>query len=117
ADKFVCGQIRAGYCHHAATSCCLGWCWAVRSFATVLLSWRILAGLSTVPPDFTIVRIVVSSALSSVIFCSRSSGSICLISRFLSIGNFLLLWLFSWSCDGSFWFRSLGFRGCYSLGL
>lgn len=49
------------------------------------------AGFSTVPPDFTDVRIVVSSALSSVIFFRRSSGRSCLSSRFLRIASFYFL--------------------------
>src|SRR6266567_5449364 len=108
-------QIGAVYCHRAVASCCWGWYWAVRSFATVLLSWRILAGLSTVPPDFTIVRIVVSSALSSVTFCCLSSGSICLISRFLSIGIFLLH-LFRLGRLSRLWLYSLSFCRCCCLG-
>src|SRR5206468_12116396 len=42
--------------------------WAVRSLAMARRSSLTLAGLSTVPPDFTCVRIVVSSALSSETF-------------------------------------------------
>src|SRR2546422_8916424 len=59
--------------------------------AIVLRSSRIRAGLSTVPPDFTDVRILVSSARSSVTFFRRSSGSIWLSSRFLRIASFLFL--------------------------
>src|SRR5947209_13390285 len=68
--------------------------WAVNKRAIVLRSSRIRAGLSTVPPDFTDVRIVVSSARSSVTFFRRSSGSIWLSSRFLRIGSFLFLLVF-----------------------
>ena len=57
----------------------------------VLRSSRIRAGLSTVPPDFTDVRMFVSSARSSVTFFRRSSGSIWLSSRFLRIASFLFL--------------------------
>src|SRR3989442_1850733 len=64
---------------------------AVNRRAIVLRSSRIRAGLSTVPPDFTDVRIFVSSARSSVTFFRRSSGSIWLSSRFLSIASFLFL--------------------------
>src|SRR5437870_12713308 len=59
--------------------------------AIVLRSSRIRAGFSTVPPDFTDVRILVSSARSSVTFFRRSSGSIWLSSRFLRIASFLFL--------------------------
>src|SRR5216683_7693348 len=65
--------------------------WAVNKRAIVLRSSRIRAGLSTVPPDFTDVRMVVSSARSSVTFFRRSSGSIWLSSRFLRIASFLFL--------------------------
>src|SRR5216684_9225580 len=64
---------------------------SVKSRAIVLRSSRIRAGLSTVPPDFTDVRILVSSARSSVTFFRRSSGSIWLSSRFLRIASFLFL--------------------------
>ncbi len=64
---------------------------AVKSLATVRRSSFTLEGFSTVPPDFTEVLIVVSSALSSEILFFRSSGSICLISRLRSIANGLLL--------------------------
>src|SRR5712692_10865373 len=64
---------------------------AVNNRAIVLRSSRIRAGLSTVPPDFTDVRMVVSSARSSVTFFRRSSGSIWLSSRFLRIASFLFL--------------------------
>src|SRR3989442_5480741 len=64
---------------------------AVNRRAIVLRSSRIRAGLSTVPPDFTDVRILVSSARSSVTFFRRSSGSIWLSSRFLRIASFLFL--------------------------
>src|SRR3989442_10014236 len=64
---------------------------AVNKRAIVLRSSRIGAGLSTVPPDFTDVRILVSSARSSVTFFRRSSGSIWLSSRFLRIASFLFL--------------------------
>src|SRR2546425_267641 len=64
---------------------------AVNRRAIVLRSSRMRAGLSTVPPDFTDVRIVVSSARSSVTFFRRSSGSIWLSSRFLRIASFLFL--------------------------
>src|SRR5438132_11359019 len=64
---------------------------AVRSLATVRRSSFTLEGLSTVHPDFTDVRNVVSSALSSEIFFFRSAGSICFISRLRSIANGLLL--------------------------
>src|SRR5207237_10869414 len=64
---------------------------AVKSLATVRRSSLTLEGFSTVPPDFTEVLIVVSSALSSKIFFFRSSGSICFISRLRSIANGLLL--------------------------
>ena len=59
-----------------------------------------LAGLSTVPPDFTCVRIVVSSALSSETFFSRSSGSICPISRLRRIANCCLLLLLCFDFRG-----------------
>ena len=59
--------------------------------AIVLRSSRIRAGFSTVPPDFTDVRMLVSSARSSVTFFRRSSGSIWLSSRFLRIASFLFL--------------------------
>src|SRR3989442_15658066 len=68
--------------------------WAVSKRAIVLRSSRIRAGLSTVPPDFTDVRMVVSSARSSVTFFRRSSGSIWLSSRFLRIGSFFFLLVF-----------------------
>src|SRR6267143_1316338 len=64
---------------------------SVSKRAIVLRSSRIRAGLSTVPPDFTDVRMVVSSARSSVTFFRRSSGSIWLSSRFLRIASFLFL--------------------------
>src|SRR5713101_8462763 len=64
---------------------------AVNRRAIVLRSSRIRAGLSTVPPDFTDVRMFVSSARSSVTFFRRSSGSIWLSSRFLRIASFLFL--------------------------
>src|SRR5207244_11688339 len=64
---------------------------AVKSLATVRRSSLTLEGFSTVPPDFTEVLMVVSSALSSKIFFFRSSGSICFISRLRSIANGLLL--------------------------
>src|SRR6266571_1531397 len=69
---------------------------AVKSLATVRRSSFTLEGFSTVPPDFTEVLIVVSSALSSEILFFRSSGSICLISRLRSIANGLLLLRFYW---------------------
>src|SRR5947209_2180907 len=75
--------------------------WAVNKRAIVLRSSRIRAGLSTVPPDFTDVRIVVSSARSSVTFFRRSSGSIWLSSRFLRIGSFLFLLVFDNNRDRS----------------
>ena len=68
--------------------------WAVSKRAIVLRSSRIRAGLSTVPPDFTDVRMVVSSARSSATFFRRSSGSIWLSSRFLRIGSFFFLLVF-----------------------
>src|SRR5436853_941521 len=74
-----------------ASSAMIGLFSAVRSLATVRRSSFTLEGFSTVPPDFTDVRIVVSSALSSEIFFFRSSGSICFISRLRSIANGLLL--------------------------
>src|SRR6266571_4463044 len=64
---------------------------AVSKRAIVLRSSRIRAGFSTVPPDFTDVRMLVSSARSSVTFFRRSSGSIWLSSRFLRIASFLFL--------------------------
>src|SRR5437016_12959770 len=73
-----------------ASSAMIGLFSAVRSLATVRRSSFTLEGFSTVPPDFTDVRIVVSSALSSEIFFFRSSGSICFISRLRSIANWLL---------------------------
>src|SRR5260370_1245238 len=63
----------------------------VENPSTVRRSSLTLEGFSTVPPDFTDVRIVVSSALSSEIFFFRSSGSICFNSRLRSIANGLLL--------------------------
>src|SRR5436853_7335307 len=74
-----------------ASSAMIGLFSAVRSLATVRRSSFTLEGFSTVPPDFTEVLIVVSSALSSEIFFFRSSGSICFISRLRSIANGLLL--------------------------
>src|SRR2546427_10305143 len=68
--------------------------WAVSKRAIVLRSSRIRAGLSTVPPDFTDVRMVVSSARSSVTFFLRRSGSIWFGSRFLRIGRFFFLLVF-----------------------
>src|SRR5437899_1254005 len=76
---------------YSASSVMTGLFSAVRSLATVRRSSFTLEGFSTVPPDFTDVRIVVSSALSSEIFFFRSSGSICFISRLRSIANWLLL--------------------------
>src|SRR2546425_7035331 len=76
---------------YSASSVNTGLFSAVRSLATVRRSSFTLEGFSTVPPDFTDVRIVVSSALSSEIFFFRSSGSICFISRLRSIANGLLL--------------------------
>src|SRR6266542_1497711 len=64
---------------------------AVSKRAIVFRSSRICAGFSTVPPDFTDVRMLVSSARSSVTFFRRSSGSIWLSSRFLRIASFLFL--------------------------
>src|SRR3989442_15173629 len=76
---------------YPASSVTTGLFSAVKSLATVRRSSLTLEGFSTVPPDFTDVRIVVSSALSSEIFFVRSSGSICFISRLRSIANGLLL--------------------------
>ena len=67
---------------------------AVSNRAIVLRSSRMRAGFSTVPPDFTDVRTVVSSALSSVTFFRRSSGSIWASSRFLRIASFHFLLVF-----------------------
>ena len=64
---------------------------AVNKRAIVLRSSRIRAGFSTVPPDFTDVRMLVSSARSSVTFFRRSLGSIWLSSRFLRIASFHFL--------------------------
>jgi hypothetical protein len=100
--------------------------WAVNKRAIVLRSSRIRAGLSTVPPDFTDVRMVVSSARSSVTFFRRSSGSIWLSSRFLRIGSFFFLLVFDNNRDfrrglyldrylgSGYWFRFLRWcgRGC-----
>src|SRR5712691_9052414 len=72
---------------------------SVNKRAIVLRSSRIRAGLSTVPPDFTDVRMVVSSARSSVTFFRRSSGSIWLSSRFLRIASFLFLLVFYNNCN------------------
>src|SRR5260370_25250271 len=76
---------------YSASSGVVGVFSAVNSLATVRRSSLTLEGFSTVPPDFTDVRIVVSSALSSEIFFFRSSGSICFISRLRSIAIGLLL--------------------------
>src|SRR5438445_17883 len=76
---------------YPASSVTTGLFSAVRSLATVRRSSLTLDGFSTVPPDFTEVLIVVSSALSSETFFFRSSGSICFISRLRSIANRLLL--------------------------
>src|SRR5713226_9452890 len=83
---------------------------AVNNRAIVLRSSRIRAGLSTVPPDFTDVRMVVSSARSSVTFFRRSSGSICLSSRFLRIASLLFLLLLDHLGNLS---RSLYLGGCF----
>src|SRR5438445_12062246 len=103
--------------------------WAVNKRAIVLRSSRIRAGLSTVPPDFTDVRIVVSSARSSVTFFRRSSGSIWLSSRFLRIGSFLFLLVFDDNRDFSRglyldrhlgsgdWFSFLGWSARLGCGL
>src|SRR2546425_354584 len=76
---------------YPASSVTTGLFSAVKSLATVRRSSLTLEGFSTVPPDFTEVLIVVSSALSSETFFFRSSGSICFISRLRSIANRLLL--------------------------
>ncbi len=76
----------------------------------VRLSSLILEGFSTVPPDFTDVLIVVSSARSSVIFFFRSSGSICLSSRFRRIANCFLFLRFGLSSYLWFGGRCLGWR-------
>src|SRR6266571_3604100 len=100
---------------------------AVSKRAIVFRSSRIRAGFSTVPPDFTDVRMLVSSARSSVTFFRRSSGSIWLSSRFLRIASFLFLLVLynDWSIpNGSLylynyfgrgqWFNFLGW--CCRLG-
>src|SRR5437870_12495397 len=76
---------------YPASSVTTGLFSAVKSLATVRRSSLTLEGFSTVPPDFTEVLIVVSSALSSETFFFCSSGSICFISRLRSIANRLLL--------------------------
>src|SRR5207244_12637703 len=98
--------------------------WAVSKRAIVLRSSRIRAGLSTVPPDFTDVRMVVSSARSSITFFRRSSGGVWLSSRFLRIGSFFCLLVFDNNCDFGWgvyldrllwrvdWFSLLGWCGC-----
>src|SRR5260370_36690157 len=85
--RMFCGVIGI----YSASSSVVGVFSAVNSLATVRRSSLTLEGLSTVPPDFTDVRIVVSSALSSETFVFRSSGSICFNSRLRSIANGLLL--------------------------